>query len=179
MSRPRTWPVVRAALIALAIGLGLVDGCPLPKDAARDDATGTLARAREAALDPLQPVAKALDIDQQWVLFRSVSRRRFRLTIEGWTADAGWTPLYRAGDDDHPWNEDMLAYRRVRGAYNPYGQRVRRAYPGFARWIGDQVLAAHPEMAAARVRLERVSIQPRGGLVATGVFEFTHVRRRR
>jgi hypothetical protein len=179
MSRRRTWPVVRAALIALAIGLGLADGCPLPKDAAaRDGAVGELARARAAALAPLSPVATALDIDQQWVLFRSVSRRRFRLSIEGWT-EAGWKTLYRAGDDDHAWNDDALAFRRVRGAYNPYGQRVRRAYSGFARWIGDQVLAAHPEMAAARIRLERVQIQPRGGFVATGVFEFTQVRRRR
>jgi hypothetical protein len=180
MSRPRTWPAARAALIAVAIGLGLVDGCPLAREAsAPGGAVGGLARARAAVLEPLQPVAEALDIDQQWVLFRSVSRRRFRLSIEGWTADAGWTSLYLAGDDAHAWNQDLLAYRRVRGAYNPYGQRIRRAYNGFARWIGDQVLAAHPEMAAARVRLERVRILPRGGLEPTGVHEFTHVRRRR
>jgi hypothetical protein len=180
MSRRRTWPVVRAALIAVAIALGLADGCPLPEGAEhRDGAVGSMARARAAAVDPLRPVAKALDIDQRWVLFRSVSRRRFRLSIEGWTAEAGWSTLYRAGDDDHAWRDDVLGFRRVRGAYNPYGQRVRRAYAGFARWIGDQVLAAHPELAAARVRLERVRIQPRGGFVATGVFEFAHVRRRR
>jgi hypothetical protein len=171
--------VVRAALIALALILGLADGCPLPKDALhRADLLGALARARASVLAPSQPLAKALDVDQQWVLFRSLSRRRFRLCVEGRTAAGDWALLYRAGDDDHTWNADVLDYRRVRGAYNPYGQRIRRAYAGFARWIGDRVLAEHPDMQAARVRLERIRIQPRGGFVATGIFEFTHTRRR-
>jgi hypothetical protein len=42
----------------------------------------------------------------------------------------------------------------------------------------DRVLARRPEMVEARLRLEKIRIQPRGGFVPTGEFMFEKSRRR-
>src|SRR5690606_25379175 len=119
------WPAARAALIALAIAFGLIDGCPIPeRKHAPAWAHGVVERAREVRATLRRPgawLAKDLDVWQRWALFRGAPRRRFRLHLEGRTATGAWQLLHRAGDAEHAAYEDLLAYRRVRGTYNPSG----------------------------------------------------------
>src|SRR5438045_684954 len=112
------WPMARAALIALAIALGLVDGCPIPERKEVPAWAYGLADAADAARTAIRrPVAwigEDLDISQRWALFRGASRRRFRIYVEGKAATGDWQLLYRAGDPEHAEYADLLAYRRVR-----------------------------------------------------------------
>jgi hypothetical protein len=178
----RRWPVIRAAAIAAVIAIGLVDGCPLPN--AKQTAAWAKApieevrKARSTVMKPFQPVREGLEIYQRWTLFRGSSRKRFRVWVEGRTADGVWHILYRADDDEHTWDSDVLEYRRIRGSYNPYGQRTRASYEYFTPWMLDRVLALRPEMVEARLRLEKIRIQPRGGFVPTGEFLFEKTRTR-
>jgi hypothetical protein len=175
------WPAIRAGLIALAIAFGLVDGCPVPtRKEAPEWAHGLADRAHEARRTLRRPVAwigEELDVSQRWALFRGASRRRFRLYLEGKPETGDWQLLHRAGDGDHAAYEDLLAYRRVRGAYNPYGQRTRGQYRPFARWMLLRVLGDHPDFVMARLRMERIEIGE-GGFTPTGQFTFEHQEHR-
>lgn len=178
------WPAARAALIALAIALGLVDGCPIPERRHTPPwAYGIVDRldaARSTLRWPIAWIGEDLDITQRWLLFRGASRRRYRLYVEARPAAGDWQLLYRAGDPDHAAYEDLLAYRRVRATYSPGGQNPRRQYRAFATWMALRVLDDHPELAAARVRLERIAIGE-GDYTPTGEFtlEQQELRRRR
>ncbi|MBX3156526.1 MAG: hypothetical protein KF773_11040 [Deltaproteobacteria bacterium] len=147
------WPAARASLIALAIAFGLLDGCPLPEGA------GSAERARRWLLQPVDGVKRDLELTQRWTLFRKASTRRFRMVVDGLDRRGAWQLLYRAGDDEHDAYGDMLAYRRMRGTYNPRGQLERGQYRRFARWMAQRVLADHPELVVARVRMERIEIR--------------------
>jgi hypothetical protein len=179
----RRWPVIRATAIAVVIAIGLVDGCPLPQPKQTASwakgAVTELRQARATVMKPFRPVAEFLEIYQRWTLFRGSSRKRFRVWIEGRTADGVWHILYRADDAEHTWDSDVLEYRRIRGSYNPYGQRTRASYTFFAPWMLDRVLALRPEMVEARLRLERIRIQEGGGFVPTGEFMFEESKPRR
>lgn len=177
------WPAARAALIALALAFALVDGCPVPD---RKDvpawAHGLADRAHEVRRTLRRPVAwigEDLDVSQRWALFRGASRRRFRLYVEGRAATGDWQLLHRAGDEDHAAYEDLLAYRRVRGTYNPSGQRSRGQYRPFARWMLLRVLDDHPDFVIARTRMERIEIGEGGGYTPTDQFTLEHQERRR
>jgi hypothetical protein len=176
------WPAARAALIALAIALGLVDGCPIPeRKQVPEWAYGAVDRvdaARTAVRRPVAWIGRDLDVYQRWSLFRGASRRRFRLYVEGRTATGDWQLLHRAGDPEHADYEDLLAYRRVRGTYSPSGQSVRNQYHPFATWMTLRVLDDHPELAVARTRLERIVIGD-GSYTPTGEFTLEHQERRR
>lgn len=148
------WPAARASLIALAIAIGLLDGCPTP------EGTGTVESARRWLLQPVDWVKRDLQLTQRWTLFRKASRKRFRIVVDGLDRRGEWQLLYRAGDDEHDDEYgDMLAYRRMRGTYNPRGQLERGQYRRFARWMNRRVLADHPELVVARIRMERIEIR--------------------
>jgi hypothetical protein len=176
------WPAARAALIALAIGLALVDGCPVPeRQVVPAWATGLvdgLQEARTVARKPVAKIATDLDVFQRWILFRGASRKRFRLYVEARAADGDWQLLYRAGDPEHAAYEDLLKFRRIRGTYNPNGQNARSQYLAFAIWMTRRVLDDHPEFLMARTRLEKVVIGE-GEYTGTGEFAFTHQELRR
>ena len=123
------WPAARAALIALALALALVDGCPIPERGRAPEWAAGIAERAGAARDvlrrPIAGLAADLDASQRWTLFRGASRRRFRLLVEGKPGAGDWQLLHRAGDPEHAEYEDLLAYRRVRGTYAPSGQSGR------------------------------------------------------
>jgi hypothetical protein len=177
----RRWPIARAVLIALAILIGLLDGCPLPPSRRTPTwargAVAELASWRRSLLEPVAWIGRDLDIQQRWALFRGASRRRFRLYVEGQTTTGEWVVLFRAGDPTHDAYADILQYRRVRGTFAPSGQSIRGQYPSFALWMINRVLADHPEFVAGRTRMERLEITP-DGVTATGEFAFEQVRKR-
>jgi hypothetical protein len=176
------WPAARAALIAVAIALALVDGCPIPDRRITPQwahgITGALDDARTAVRRPVAGVVKDLDITQRWILFRGASRKRFRLYLEGQTAAGEWQLLHRAGDPEHAEYEDLLAYRRVRGTYSPSGQNARGQYRPFATWMTLRALDDHPEFSVARTRMEKVQIGE-GGYTPIGEFTLEIQERRR
>jgi hypothetical protein len=176
------WPAVRAALIALTLAVGLLEGCPIPdrkhappwahplRDRA-EDVRGTL-------LEPFAWVGKDLHFTQRWLLFRGASPKRFRLCVEAKTATGDWQLLHRAGDPEHAAYEDLLAYRRLRGQYSPGAQGGRGQYHPFAAWMTLRVLDDYPEFAVARTRMERVLIGD-DGYAPTGEFSLEHQEPRR
>lgn len=178
------WPVARAALIALAIALGLVNGCPLPERQRTPEwargAVDALDAARTAVLDPVDWLGEDLKLTQRWTLFRGASRKRFRLLVEGKTATGPWQLLYRAGDPEYDAYDDILAYRRIRGTYSPGGQLTRMQYRPFSTWMSLRVLDDHPELLVARTRMERILIGE-GEYTPTGEFtlEQQELRRRK
>jgi hypothetical protein len=175
------WPAARAALIALALAFGLIDGCPIPErrhaPAWAHDLADDAYAVRRTLRRPVAWIGEELDVSQRWLLFRGVSRKRFRLYVEGKTATGDWQLLHRAGDPDHAAYADLLAYRRVRGTYAA-SPTARRQYRGFAIWMALRVLDDHPELAVARTRLEGVQIGE-GGYTPTGEFTLEHQERRR
>jgi hypothetical protein len=114
--------------------------------------------ARAALLSPLSAVFQSVAIHQQWRLFLSAHKQVFRLRIDTRAADADWTLVYRANQEDTLGLAPLLDYRRLRGIYNPTMQRVHREYPGFSRFIARRILDQHPELAAVRVSLEHIDI---------------------
>ena len=177
------WPAARAALIAVAIALALVDGCPIPDRKVTPrwayGLVDAMDDARTAARRPVAGIATDLDISQRWLLFRGASRKRYRLYLEGQAATGGdWQLLHRAGDPEHAEYEDLLAYRRVRGTYSPSGPNTRGQYRPFATWMTLRALDDHPEFAVARTRMEKVEIGE-GGYTPTGEFTLEIQERRR
>jgi hypothetical protein len=165
-------------LIAIAIGFGMVDGCPLPRpDATPEWEKGFVEPIRSVQHVVETPVAwigAALRVSQQWALYQHPGADRWRIWIEGQTSDGAWHILYRAGDDDHDEDADVMESGRVWGAYT---DGTPPQYTAFCHWITSRMLERHPELAAVRVQLEPVKIR-RGGFEPTGKFEhgFIHPR---
>ena len=186
----RGWAPIRAALITLVIAVALLDGCPMPagpKERARVaswyGATGmeVIDRLDHTRLDLLRPLRPLLDgarLHQRWNLFAGASRQRFRMVIETQAGDRPWQLRYRALDDEHAFRADALAYRRVRGGWNPRRDGPRGAYPAFATWVANQLFATDPTITLVRVRMETIEIGPRGGYRATGAYVHEQVRAR-
>jgi hypothetical protein len=185
----RWWPSVRAALVAFAIVIGLVDGCPTP-DGRQRKYMGASSRAfvddvdhtRKEILDlwPFQKFSELVRAHQKWNLFAGASKDRYRMWIEARSgAGAEWDVLYRVYDDDHDFLADQMAYRRMRGAWAPRGSRgPRGAYPSFATWVARQVFARWPDYDEVRIQMEKVKVGPRGGATWTGVFTYPITRTR-
>ena len=188
--RPVTWPQVRAGLIALAIVVGMLDGCPVPRGRREhqrmvsrigpelSEVVDGIDRARRFALEPARPVLELARLHQRWKLFAGAPAHAFRMWIEARSQPGGpWLPLYVANDDRHDFAGDQLGYRRVRGVWNPHSSEGPRAgYPAFVDWIAGQVFARRPEAVEVRVSMERVVIGDRGGGRPTG--ERFHVQTR-
>jgi hypothetical protein len=164
------WRSIRAGLVAVAIGFGLIDGLPLPSKPLpwqRDvvDAVRPIQRTLEWPVRWLKP---ALQIGQQWTLFQAAPRDRYRMWIEARDAAGRWTPTYRADDPDHDEDAALLHYRRVRVAWDPSDEPATN-YSGFCAWITARVLAHHDGATAARVRMEQIVLDG-GEATTTGAF---------
>lgn len=186
-----SWREIRAALIALAIAVGLADGCPLPTPRDRPivkqrfgpdavAAIDAIDRVRYKALAPFRPVGELFQLRQRWKLFSGASRNRFRMHVEArrdLTRDE-WVLLYRPLDDEHDFLADELHYRRVRGTWNPsttYGPRG--SYGPYATWVAEQIFTHDPTFREVRVRMQKIRIGPRGGFTPTD--DYVHPQWRR
>ena len=188
----RRWRELRAGLIALAIGLGLLDGCPLPTNGAErsiaqqrlgGDAARTIdrvERARSWLLRPVRPAAELLGLRQRWKLFAGADRHRYRIAIEVRVeGETAWRLRYRPHDGDHAWLAAAIEYRRMRGAWNPHSTYGARAgYARFADWVADQAFAQDARTVEVRVRMEKIVIGDHGDYRGTGEDAYTIVRRR-
>ena len=182
------WARLRAALITLAMVVGLISGLPVPgeKDLARLPAPlRSLASAigpfQRVFAGPFQFIGDWLFIGQRWNLFAGAKTDRYWLTIEGRTGpNANWKVLYRPHDPEHALFSNELEYRRVRGAWNPRGRNPADGYDAFVTFIARRIFAEKRELSEVRVRLEAIKIRPRGaGFDPTGEFSFELVRARR
>ncbi len=177
---PQIRPQIRAGLIALAIVLAFVEGCPIPPlheaDPWQRGYVAAIKPVQRAALKPFAWIPRYLRFSQRWALFQAAEPDRYRLEIVIHDATGGQRMLYRAGDADHRTDADVLEYRRVRGAWNPTN-RAMGQYGGFAQWFADRVFAAHADATVVRYRMERIVIEdgvPRG----LGTYAFERVFRR-
>ena len=174
------WPEVRAGLIALAIGIGLVEGCPIPPP----HETPTWERGfvepirtvQHAVLAPVAWIGPALHITQRMALFQVSDADRFRFEIQGQDA-AGWHLIFRASDPEHDTYEDLIRYRRVLGAFDP-NEGPQEAYGRAGAWLGHRILDDQPALLAVRLRFERVMLED-GEVRGSGIYEFPLVVVRR
>jgi hypothetical protein len=173
------WRDARAALIALACTIGLVDGCPLPAEPYpwQRGVVEVVRPIREAALKPFAWIGRDLRIGQKWALFQSASSERFRLEVLGKTPTTDWQMLYRSGDSEPEAYADLLGYRRVRGVWNPTGNGPPGQYRDFVIWLSRRLFAEHPELAMVRVRMQKIHIDV-GTVTDTNqyVFDFSRGR---
>lgn len=179
----KRWPEIRAGLILTAIGFGLVDGLPIPPpgEPYQDMALHALvppARAVQRVLEwPVAWIRPTLQITQRWALYQAPDRERYRMSIEGQLADETWQILYRAADPDHTEDAAAIEHARVWGAWDPL-DRLPVQYTPFGAWISARVLDRHPELVAARMRMEKIVLFP-GGYISTGQFGGTYQRVRK
>ena len=174
------WPEIRAGLIALAIGLGMVEGCPLPPaDHTPAWEAGLLAPVRAVRRVVLAPVAwitPTVRVTQRFNVFQAADPERFRFEIEGQDR-TGWHLIYRAGDAEHDAYDELLRYRRVIGAWEPI-DAPPAPYGAFGAWFARILFAAQPELIAVRYRFAKIVLDP-GAPRDTGetVFPLVVVRR--
>jgi hypothetical protein len=187
LGRP-SWPAVRAALIALAIVVGLIDGAPIPTARVMErlppllrDVSMQLQRAQATLLAPFRPIKDFFAISQRWSVFSTTGGVRYRMWVEARaSSEPNFTLLYRAQDSEHAFLEDMLGYRRVRNVYNPSRAiGAKSTYPAFASWLAREIFEREPRFDEVRVGMERGQILPRGeGFTPLGEFDYVLVRRR-
>ena len=176
-----TWPQVRAGLIAIAIGFGMIDGCPLPTPghvpAWERGFVEPIRVIRDFAETPVVWIRGRLAVTQQWSLYQAPTAKRYRMWIEGFGTPAyAWLPLYLAGDPDHAEDAAVIEHARVWGTWDPT-DRPTGEYGSFVKWIGNRLFERHPELAAVRVRMEEIQIG-QGAYEPTGKFFWTVERRR-
>lgn len=177
---------MRAALIALVMAVGLLDGLAIPEGAGKErlsprsrHAAELASRVRGTLLWPFRSVRQALVYNQRWSLFGGAKEERHRLWIEGRRGRKKWEILYRPHDPEHAWFANGVEYRRVRAAWN-VGRKGRRAsYDAFVAWIAERALSERADLSAVRVRLEEGDILPHGGgFQPSGRFVLETVHRR-
>ena len=176
------WSHVRAALIAGACVIGLIDGCPIgtPKDMegeAAADLVETIRPLQRAALTPFAPIGRLFRVKQRWALMQGARPDRVRLVLEGQTSSTSeWTILYRAADPDYTAFSALLDHTRVSAVYNP-GREVPSQYRRFVDWFLPYVLERMPELSAVRISYERVRLDA-GTMTPTGSTFMPLVRHR-
>ncbi len=167
-------------MIALAIGLGLVEGCPLPPPEHTSEwkrgFVEPIRRAQQLVLTPVAWVSPTLRISQRWALYQAPSVDRYRLWVEGQDRSGRWQLLFRAADPEHDEDAELIDYTRPRGAWSP-AQRPPAQYALFAPWMTQRVLDRHPDFIAARVQLEHVQLST-SGVRPTSRFVYPHIRPR-
>jgi hypothetical protein len=167
----KRWPQVRAGAIALAIVIGLIDGCPLPQPGYeapwQQPIVDVVRPVQRALMRPFMWIQRALVVTQRWALFQIAPSERYRLEVHGKRGGA-WELLFRAGDPDHDAYAALLLDERVRGAWNPTDRPPLQLRP-FAQWFLGHVLAEHAELSAARLRFERVVLED-GEVRGTGAY---------
>ena len=187
LRRP-SWPTVRAFLIAIAIGVGLVDGAPIPTPRVMEhlppilrDVSTRLQDLQTTLLVPFRPIKDLFDVSQRWSVFSTTGGVRYRMCVEARAhAEPTWTLLYRAQDSEYAFLGDMLEYRRVRNVYNPSRSiGAKSTYPAFVSWLAREIFEREPRFEEVRVGMERGQILPRGeGFTPFGEFDYVLVRQR-
>ena len=106
---------------------------------------------------PAQPVFDALQTNQQWGLFATVTEAPDRLVVEVQRGPrAQWEPLYVRLDPEHDWRDPVFRYRRVRAVWdNVRQQQPKATYKRLAAWTADEVFVEQPDVTAVRFVLER------------------------
>lgn len=167
-------------MIAIAIFFGLVDGCPLPPpDKTPEWERGFVEPIRtvqQFVMRPMAWVRPRLRIAQRWALYQAPAVNKYRMWVEGQDAAGQWHLLFRAGDDEHDEDGELIDYTRPRGTWDPT-LKPPGQYPLFANWMTMRVIERHPEFLRARVQLEKV-VLTHDGVTPTGTFVFPHVRTR-
>ena len=173
------WRELRAGLIAVAIGFGLLDGCPLPSrghvPAWELGFVEPLRSMRDVVVTPVAWIRDVFAVTQQFSLYQAPIAERYRMWIEGETPAHAWQLLYRAGDPAHVEEAAVIEHARVWGTWNPTDVPPLE-YRAFCGWITRRLAAAHPELIAVRVRHEKIVIG-HGEVEATGVFAWPYVWR--
>lgn len=181
------WPSLRAALVALAIVVGLVDGAPIPSSRVMDrlspalrDAAMTLRDVQAFLLTPFLPIKETFAIAQRWAVFATTGGVRYRMWIEARTGDGPWTLLFRIHDPEHARFESVIGYRRVKNIYNPSRAiGAKSTYPAFVSWIAREVFISEPKFDEVRVAMERGQILEEGrGFEPFGEFDYVELRTR-
>lgn len=161
MAAVSKWAHWRAGLIAFALFIGLVDGCPLPEDGYDDQWNAGLIDlvkpVQHAVITPFRPVNHLFHISQKWALMQAASSERMRLTIEGRVGTGPWQIVFRAADPEHEEFADMFEHARVFGVWNP-APKPTYLYPGFVKWALEYVLDHKPELTVVRARYELVHL---------------------
>jgi hypothetical protein len=179
-----SWPHARAGLVTLAIVVGLMDGCPIPPRKSAPDAIRPLVAAvglgRKYGMKPFRPVGELFRLQQTWKLFPTARTSRHWMWIEARRRGAtAWELLYRPNDPDHALWADRLAYRRIRGNWNPGNKDTRTGYGPFVEWVAGEIFAARPDVDVVRARMEKIEIDPRaGGFDELGRFDDQKIERR-
>jgi hypothetical protein len=186
--RRAAWPTLRAVLIATAIGVGLVDGAPIPTARVMEslpptlrDVSMRLQDLQTLLLVPWRPLKELFMVSQRWSVFSTTGGIRYRMWVEARTGSAPtWTLLYRAQDSEHTFLGDTLGYRRVRNVYNPSRSvGAKSTYPAFVSWLAREIFEREPGFDEVRVGMERGRTLPRGeGFAPLGEFDYVLVRRR-
>ena len=176
---------MRAGLVALAMAVGLADGCPLPTSTqapgALREPVRVLKEVRHVALTPFRPLGELLRLRQRWKLFPTAKREQVRMWIETRDAATGaWSVVYRPQDEEHTVLANPLEYRRIRAAWNPGSKGARTGYGPFVDWVAGELLAADASIDRVRVRMENILLDPEDGRWrSTGTFDHTRVVKRR
>ena len=173
------WRDIRAGLIAVAIFLALVEGCPLPPPHEtlpwQQGYAAIVRPMQRAIMTPFAWIPRRLRFTQRFALFQAAEPDRFRLEIHARAAGGAERLLFRAGDDASPYAA-ILAQRRVRGVWNPT-DRPTGQWPAFARWFANRVFAEHADVEAVTFRFARVHVED-GRPRATGAYAFELERTR-
>lgn len=174
------WPRVRAALIAVAIGFGLIDGFPLPHrgfESPWQQGFVPALRSVKATLSyPIAWLHPVLQAGQQWSLYQSPGGEQYRLWIEGRDRAGAWHLLFRAGDPTATDDDEVLTSARLRGAYQ-VANHAAPQYRPFAEWVSRRELARHADLDAIRVQLEEIAIE-RGVVTSAGQFLWPNIMER-
>jgi hypothetical protein len=164
------WRHARAGLIAFAIVLALVEGCPIPPQ--RDvlpwqrGYVSVIRPIQRTIMTPFAWLPRGLVITQRFALFQSAEPNRYRLDIRARTRDGTERILFRAGDDDTAW----MVQRHVRGVWNPT-QHPTGQWLRFGKWYADRAFAADPALEVITFRFEKLRIS--GGVPHdTGEYTF-------
>lgn len=172
------WPHVRASLVALAIAVGLIDGCPIPRPKAvpadMEETVRSWHRLRRHVMTPFKPLGELARLRQTWKLFPTAKLAQHRMWVEARKSGTreSWELLYRPHDPEHDLHADRIEYRRLRGVWNPGSKGTRTGYGPFVEWLAGEIFAARADVDRVRVRMEKIQLAPEeGGFVASGSFE--------
>ena len=95
----KRWPQIRAGVLAVVIGFGLVEGCPLPSPehtpAWEKDFVEPIRGVQRVVLRPVAWIEPTVRVSQRWAVYQAPSRDRFRLWIEGRDGRGRWQVLFR------------------------------------------------------------------------------------
>ena len=152
------WRQVRAGLIACAIFLGLVEGCPIPPPHDtlpwQEGYVSIIRPIQKTIMTPFAWLPRRLAVTERFALFQAAEPNRYRLDIRARARDGSERILFRAGEDDTDW----MVQRHVRGVWNPT-QRPTGQWIAFAKWYAARAFARHPELEVITLRFERVMIE--------------------